>query len=164
MRQQTESLLVDEATNYAGFFYFSFCPIEWLAADIVVDFETGSVITPVALVAGKNWLRIKAIKDTAEFEEKELESQSGSYFEQTIKLTLNKDSLARNRISDTLRYHQLVVITYDNNKVARIIGNISSGMNFKSDSKVDAKVSDKNFYALELSYQSESRAPIYAPG
>jgi hypothetical protein len=162
MQQVIDELLVDETTNYGGFCYFSYCPIEWLAADIVVDFETGEVLTPVTLLAGKSMYRIKAIKDTAEFEEKEVVNQSGSYFEQSVKLILNKDSRERYIITNTLRYHRLLVIHYDNNKVSRIIGNIKTGMQFKSDFKIEPKVSDKNFYSLELSHQSESRAPIYA--
>src|ERR1700741_3120762 len=123
MKQIVDELLVDEGINYGGFCYFNFCPIEWLSGDSVVDFETGSVLTPVQLIAGKSLLKIKAIKDAAEVEEKEVVSQSGSYFEQTLKLVLNKDSNDRNRITDTLRYHRLLMIYYDNNKVSRIIGN-----------------------------------------
>lgn len=162
MRQVYDNLLVDESINYGGFCYFNFCPIEWLAQDVVVDFETGTVLTPVELIAGKTLLKIKAIKDTADFEEKEVNSASGSYFEQTVKFVVNKDSRDRNRITDTLRYHRLLMIYYDNNKTARIIGNIKTGMQFKSDFKIEPKVSDKNFYAIELTHQTESRTPIYA--
>ncbi len=163
MQPVIDNLLVDETANYGGLCYLNFCPVEWLAQDVVIDFATGKVLTPVVLIPDKSLLRVKPIKDTAEFEEKEAVSQSGSYFEQTLKFTLNKDSAGRNRVTDTLRYHRLLVIYYDNNKVARVIGNIKSGMQFKSDFKIDAKVSDKNYYPVELTHQSEDRSPIYSP-
>ena len=148
-------------SNKGGMRYFDFCPIDWLAADVLINPILRAVKTPVQLLAGKTMLRADCLTESMGFNEKQNESKPGTFHDQKLTGIINKDELLKSILLDTLGFYKLLVIYYDKNGIVKIIGNKTDGMAIKSALEVEPTTAGKTFYQLELTHQTEHKVPFY---
>jgi hypothetical protein len=149
------------AENFGGLPYFLFVPREWIATAFYPDKKENVVNVAPTLIAGKDWLKAECLVDTMGYEEKEKVTTSGRYFVGTISGAILKDDVVKINLTDTLSFHELVVIYYDRNNTGRIIGNKDFGMRFKSDFTTGSHRADSTMYSFTLEISLTKRAPLY---
>lgn len=155
------NLISTNGKNKGGMRYFEFCPIEWLAMDIIIHPTLRTVKIPISLLPGRTLLRATCLPESIGFSEPEGNSKSGSYKDQKLTGIINKDELEKSILLDTLRFHKLLVIYYDKNGAVKIIGNKQDGMNISSSMELEPTTAGKTFYQLTLTHQMEHTVPFY---
>lgn len=129
-------------------------PREWLAADPVIDFNTGKVITAVSLAAGRSWILLDFAATTYKYDEKPKSTRSGSFYEISLSGSINNYDSAMQQVMDSLRYHELMAIVLDRNKRIKLAGTRDAGFGVSP---------ANNVYSahIEMVMESEFPAPFY---
>jgi hypothetical protein len=136
-------------------------PIEWLNDDVLIDFDTRSVVAPAALKAGRNWLLIEFTPQSYDYIETDKDSGSGSYSEIALSGTINKYNEAVQQQLETMRYHQHVAILTDRNKRKKIVGNTDAGLRLLKVHEIKNNPNGKQSAELIFRLDSEEAAPYY---
>lgn len=147
--------------NTGGFIILEYWPIEWLAADIIVDPTTRSIITPVQFLPGRKPLQLKCQAESLKYNEEGKTGSSGPYYVTSLSGIANLDEKEKNLQLDTLRLHRLMVRLLDKNGRVKLIGTREYGMDLLHEIIVEQDAAGKSFFDLRLGYEAEHAAPFY---
>ena len=161
MKQVYSDILLLTGIHKAGIVKLQIAPIEWLAADPEIDFNTGAILNQVSLINGYTWLEIELTPQSKDFEENFKITKSGSYYEIYIKGLLNHYSAALRQQLETLRYNLNAVILTDRKKQKYFIGDTQNGMVIRPSHKIITSPAGEETIALEIFTESECPAPFY---
>jgi hypothetical protein len=137
-------------------------PREWLAADPVIDFETGRVLIAAELKENKFWIRMDLLQQTYDFEETPKSNKSGDYKESALSGELNLYNYMIRQQLETLRRSQPVVLLTDMNKRRRLIGDTETGMIFSYNYSLKNNPGEEKI-TINMIMESEDPAPYYNP-
>ncbi|HVZ97978.1 MAG TPA: hypothetical protein VG847_13945 [Chitinophagaceae bacterium] len=163
MKQVYGDLIFQESIHSAGLWKVDITPREWLYADPVIDFATGTVLNAVTLKANKFWLRMQLTPASYDYSETPKNVKSGDYYEIALSGLLNTFNPPLQQIIETIRFSDIVAIVFDRNQRRKLFGNTNNGL------KLTVTHSHKNTpagveqLAISLTGQSEILPPYYNP-
>lgn len=157
MKQAYTSLTPATGAHVAGIVSIALAPREWLAAEPVVDFNTGKILVPLSFVAGKSLLPFQLVPDGYDYTEKPKSNKSGSFYEVSCTGTLNALTPEGQQVLESLRYHELVAVVKDRKKRNKLIGTKTAGAVLQ----VGYRQNSTEALTLELSIEVEERPPFY---
>lgn len=137
-------------------------PREWLAADPVIDFETGRVLTAAQLKDNMFWIRMDMLQPTYLFKETPKSNKSGDYTESTLTGDLNWYNYLVRQQLETLRRSQPVILLTDMNQRRRLIGDTETGMIFSYAYSLNNNPGEEKV-SLNMIMETEDPAPFYNP-
>ncbi len=147
--------------NKGGIRYFHFVPKEWLSNDVELSMASGTVTTPLTLIAGKAWLRGDCIEQSMLYEEKDDTIDGNPIVKATLTGVVLKQDINRHINLSYLRYHQLVVLYYDQNDKIKVVGTRKSGMSLLVDTTSGQEYKDATQYLITLVHSMPDPAPFY---
>lgn len=146
----------------AGLVSMQITPREWLAADPVIDFETGRVLETIQLKPNRFWLSVQFTPASFSFAENPKDTKSGDYYEVSTGGLLNTFNYALQQVLETIRYSELVVTVKDKNKRRKIIGDTQAAMELKVTHTHQSEPGIEKVQ-LDLTYSAEGLPPYYNP-
>lgn len=132
-------------------------PKEWLVTDLVIDFNTGTVLSDLTLQAGTGWLLLELTPESYDFEETEKSNRSGDYYTILITGTSNTITPQMQQVLNTLRYNQMICQVKDKWGRIKIVGDKNKAAIFQF-SHVNKDVETVN---ISLTLDSEYPAPFF---
>ena len=163
MKPVYKSLPLQTGILNTGIYTVHVAPREWLAYNIAIDFSTGKVTREATLLPGKNWLLLEFAPQSYDFDEKEKTNKSGSYYDISIVGDLNKYDAAVHQVLETIRYHELVAIVTNRNRLKQIVGNMEAGLRRTFNSKKLNNSYGHEDLHIELRMEAEDPSPFYDP-
>lgn len=163
MKPAYASINLLNGSHNGGICSIQVAPNNWVETFPDVDFNYGKIITPVAFLAGKDWLDIVFTPNSYDYEETEKASAAGRFFDIKISGTVNYSDADLQQIIHTLRYHHFILKVRDRNGNYKLIGNILPN-------SVIVEVTNKNtnanngqqFSNFNFSFTTEDAPPYYA--
>lgn len=149
--------------HIAGIVDIMITPREWLAADPVIDFETGKVLQALSLKTNKFFLLLQLANASYSYEEKPKASKSGDYYEISASADLNTFNYSIQQALETLRYSECIAVIRDRNKRRKLIGMGYSAMKLSVTHSHKNAPSSEEKVTLDLVYESEGLPPFYNP-
>lgn len=149
--------------NKGGFIHIDYCPVEWLAEEVVPDLDTMHVKEGVQLLPGKQMLRLKCMAESIGYTEVPKSSAAGDYVEQTCTAIVNLDDEEKHLQLNVLRRYRLILVLPDKNNRTRIVGTMAAGAKCTAQLTVESEVQGKSFFELKFEATAEETAPFYVP-
>lgn len=149
--------------NKGGFMHIDYCPVNWLAAEIVPDIERMKVVEALQLIPGKSMLRLTCQAESITYTEKPKNGAAGPFVELLATCVVNLDDAEKSLMLNALRGYRLVVVLPDKNNRTRIMGTKAAGAVLSYEMAVEPEVAGKSFYTVSFSLSAEAAAPFYEP-
>lgn len=162
MKQVYADLEYKQQLHIAGLCSMQITPREWLAADPVIDFETGRVLQAITLKDDKFWLSLQLTQGSYNYQESPKSSKSGDYYEVSAGGLLNTCNYAVQQILESLRRSELVVTLTDRNQRRKIIGDTNGAMKLAITHTHKNNPGEERL-TLDLAYQCDDAPPYYNP-
>lgn len=128
MKQVYSNITPSRNVHTGGIFNLQVVPREWVTNEIEIDFTTNTILTPLILEEGREWLTLQLVEDSLSYSEKPKSNAAGSYYEISTGGLLNYHDADLLQLLETLRYHEFIVLTKDKRKQYRLVGTITNGM------------------------------------
>ena len=161
MKQSYTSLKPATGLQVSGICLLQVAPREWLATDPVIDFTTGRVTTPLSFIAGKSLLTLELTADSYDYTEKPKSSRGGTFYDIGCVGTLNELTPESQQVLESLRHHELVLITKDRKKRLRLIGTKAAGCVLQVTYRQASTSGGVEVATIDLSMECEERPPFY---
>jgi hypothetical protein len=163
MKPAYSDLIYQKVIHSAGLWKMVIIPREWILDDLLIDFETGRVMDIPAIDGTKFWLQLECTDLSYEYAENPKKTKSGDYYEVNISGSLNTFDFGLQRVLETVRMSELVVIMTDRNKRRKIIGSRENGMALKITHVVKNASHSQEELQLDLTGMFEELPPFYNP-
>ncbi len=161
MKPVYTDLALRAGAHTGGLCSVKIAPKEWLAADPVIDFNTGTIVQEIQLISGKSFLNFSFTEESYDYSEKQKVSKAGLFYEITLSGLLNHINAAMQQTIETLRYHELVAIVTDRKKRKKFVGSMDAGLHFQLNSKHTNAQGGIQSGAIDLVMESEFLPPFY---
>lgn len=136
-------------------------PKEFVTANPVIDFATGIVTTALTLAAGAAWRQLIFTPYSYNFDESPKSSRPGSFFETTVKGTVNNLTPQLQQLLNTLRHHELMAQVIDREKNIKLAGNTERGMILQFNPTNTNAGGGVKTLPVTLTIQTEDPTPFY---
>jgi hypothetical protein len=159
MKQVYDHIEAAEGAVAAGIISIKVAPREWIAS-IVTDTVTG-IVTAVNFISGKNWIIIEFTPASYDFDEKQKENKSGTYYDTKLSGILNTFSADVQLVLETLRYHEVIAAVKDRNRKTKLAGNTTTALRFSYSDKTENKGSGDQTVEVEMNAELEELSPFF---
>ncbi len=161
MKPNYTPVALEPGIHEPGICQIQVAPREWLDTDVVPDFTTKNVTTPVILKTGKSFITLDFIWPSYEYNEKPKNSKNGTFTEVSVGGVINYTSPDILATLETLEYHELVGIITDSRRQRRIVGNKEQGLSLTFSNKNGNLSNSTNAIEVNMVIEQEGKPPFY---
>ncbi len=161
MKPVYSGVVLQTGNHNGGICVIEIAPKEWLQNDVVIDFDTAKILTPLVLTGTHSWLKLEFTPNSYDYDEKPKSGKSGTYYEVSAAGIINYSDAALQQALETIRYSQVVCKLTDRNKYIKLVGSKSFGMLLSITSTNTNKSNGEQTASLSFYLETEDAPPFY---